>query len=266
MLRIATSGCVGICSVSENVTAHFAPAVRSSPSSEDICGRLRRIRIAWPFSSGSRLTSDMIDPPWLRIGSISSGSTESNTSHAVSARRNNAAGVAVAKKNIRRRPSLSRLALTEAPLSAALACGSGSGAARVMFGGACAAAGGISFDGGAGIGVSGAGDSIGASMGLISIFACCAKLSDTGGAISPDCCDAGRGLAGFSDAPGAIAAAAPETGAAGAGAADSGAADAGATDAGACEASGVGEASAGGFSACWKADGFSPCWKATSIM
>ena len=41
---------------------------------------------------------------------------ESNTSHTVSARRNNAAGVAAAKENIRCRPSLSRLALTEAGL------------------------------------------------------------------------------------------------------------------------------------------------------
>src|SRR5258705_12256725 len=61
----------------------------------------------------------MIEPPWLRIGSISSGFGESNTSHTVSARRKNAAGVAVAKENIRCRPSLSRLALTGAALSAA---------------------------------------------------------------------------------------------------------------------------------------------------
>ena len=42
---------------------------------------------------------------------------ESNTSHTVSARRNSAAGVAVAKENVTRSPSLSRLASTEASLS-----------------------------------------------------------------------------------------------------------------------------------------------------
>ena len=52
-------------------------------------------------------------PPLLRIGSISIGFMESNTSHTVSARRNSAAGVAAAKANVRRRPSLSRLALTD---------------------------------------------------------------------------------------------------------------------------------------------------------
>ena len=190
--------------------------------------------------------------PWLRIGSISSGFSESNTSHTVSARRNNAAGVAVAKENISRRPSLSRLALTGVALSAALACGGGSGAASVMFGGACAAGAGISFDGGAAIVVS----SVCTSTGLTSIFACCAKLSGAGGAISPDCCDAG-GSAGFSDARGAGAAGAPDTGAADAGAAGAGAPDAGAADAGACEASGAGDATAEAFSA---------RWKATSIM
>jgi hypothetical protein len=183
----------------------------------------------------------MIDAPWLRIGSISSGFRESKTSHTVSARRNNAAGVAVAKENIRRRPSLSRLALTGAALSAALACGGGSGAARVVLGGA--AAGGISFDGGAGIDIS----SVCTSTGLSSIFACCA-LSDAGGAISPDCRDAGGASAGFSDAPGAVGA-----GAVAAGEADTGADDAGATGAGACEASGAGGSSAEAFSACWKA-------------
>src|SRR5258705_10461655 len=144
----------------------------------------------------------MIEPPWLRIGSISSGFGESNTSHTVSARRKNAAGVAVAKENISRRPSLSRLALTGAALSAALACGGGSGAASVMFGGACAAGAGISFVGGAAIVVS----SVCTSTGLTSILACCAKLSGAGGAISPDCCDGGDASAGFSDARGAGAA------------------------------------------------------------
>ena len=182
--------------------------------------------------------------PWLRIGSISSGFRESNTNHTVSARRNNAAGVAVAKENISRRPSLSRLALTRAASSAALACGGGSGAASVMFAGACAAGAGISFDGGAAIVVS----SVCTSTGLTSIFACCAKLSGAGGAISPDCCDAG----GASDARGTGAAGAPDTGAA-----DAGVTGAGAAGAGACEASGAGDASA---------DAFSARWKATSIM
>src|SRR5258708_29599840 len=92
----------------------------------------------------------MIEPPRLRIGSISSGFGESNTSHTVSARRKNAAGVAVAKENIRRRPSLSRLALTGAALSAALACGGGPGAAAVRPGGARAGASGLLFYRGAG--------------------------------------------------------------------------------------------------------------------
>ncbi len=132
--------------------------------------------------------------------------------------------MAVAKENIRCRPSLSRLALTEAALSTALACG-GSGAARVGFGRACAAAGGISFDGGAGVDISSVCTS------TISIFACCATLSDAGGAISPDCCDAGGGSAGFSDARGAGAAGASDTGAADTGVTGVGAADAGAADA-----------------------------------
>ena len=156
--------------------------------------------------------------------------------------------MAVAKENISRRPSLSCLALTGAALSAALACGDGSGAASVMFGGACAAGAGISFDGGAAIVVS----SVCTSTGLTSIFACCAKLSGAGGAISPDCCDAGGASAGFSDARGAGAAGAPDTGAA-----DAGVTGAGAAGAGACEASGAGDASAEAFSA---------RWKATSIM
>src|SRR5712672_2407811 len=102
------------------------------------------MRIAWPLSSGNWLTSEMIDPPLLRIGSISIGRVESNTSHTVSARRNSAAGVVSAKENITRRPSLSRLALTQAVLSAApFACGGpiacdglvagGGSVARVIF-------------------------------------------------------------------------------------------------------------------------------------
>src|SRR3979490_2176562 len=113
------------------------------------------MRIAWPFSSGNWLTSAMIDPPLLRICPISIGLVVSNTSHTVSARRNNAAGVAAAKENVRRRPSLSRLALTEVALSAAWAAGGGSDAARVIFGGPSAAGAAISFGVRAGIGISG---------------------------------------------------------------------------------------------------------------
>ena len=72
--------------------------------------------MACPFSSGSRLTSPMMDPPLARIGSTSIGAVWSNTSHTVSARRNSAAGVGAAKVNVMRRASLSRLASTEAAL------------------------------------------------------------------------------------------------------------------------------------------------------
>src|SRR6202011_2902345 len=100
-----------------------------------------RIRIACPVSSGKRLTSAMIEPPWLRIGSISTGLVESNTSHTVSARRNKAAGVAAEKEKLRVRPSLPRLASTAAPPSPAPIVGRG----RVSAGGADAA--GIGFGG-----------------------------------------------------------------------------------------------------------------------
>ena len=62
MLRIATSGCVGVCIVSAKVSVQLAPPAWSSPVSEGICGRLRRMRIACPLSSGNRLTSAMIEP------------------------------------------------------------------------------------------------------------------------------------------------------------------------------------------------------------
>jgi hypothetical protein len=93
MFRVATSGCVGVCIVSANVTVQLEPAGRSSPVSDGICGRLRRMRIACPLSSGIELTSAMREPPLLRIGSASIGFVVSNTSHTVSARRNSAAGV-----------------------------------------------------------------------------------------------------------------------------------------------------------------------------
>ena len=49
------------------------PPVRPSLSSDGICGRLRRMRMAWPFSSGNRLTSPMMAPPLARIASTSIG-------------------------------------------------------------------------------------------------------------------------------------------------------------------------------------------------
>src|SRR5882757_1803846 len=163
----------------------------------------------------------MIAPPLLRIGSMSKGFKESNTSHTVSARRNNAAGVAVAKENFRRRPSLSRMATTGAAPSPAFVSGGGSDAATATFGGASAAGAVVSLAGRAGIGGSGAGDSFGAASGLISILACSAISSDVGRA-----------------------------GTAVAGAAVAGAAVAGAAVAGACEASATNDGNAAGFSVC----------------
>ena len=121
------------------------------------------MRIACPLSSGNRLTSAMTDPPLLRIGSTSIGSAESNTSHTVSARRNNAAGVAAAKENVRFRPSLVRVAPATAAPSPAPAAGGGlvsacgSGAAAVIFCGISTAAAGISFAEGSGFGCLGGG-------------------------------------------------------------------------------------------------------------
>src|SRR6202011_1337034 len=108
--------------------------------------------------------------------------------------------------NIRRRPPLSRLALTVAGLSAVLPAGGGSGGARGILGGGSATGGGISSDGRAGVGTSGAGDGFGAGSGLLSPFDCCAALSDAAGANSPDCRDAGGASSGFSDAPGSVGA------------------------------------------------------------
>src|SRR6202035_5465053 len=191
----------------------------------------------------------MIDPPLLRIGSISIGLLESNTSHTVSARRNNAAGVGAAKSNIRRRAAPSRRALTEAALSAAAtaggeltacggvtACGGlaagggstaggGSDAERLIFAGTSAAGVGISFGAASGFGASGTGGSFAAASGLISMLACSAIISDVGGTISPGCREGDAASACFSEAAGAVA-----TGAAGVGPAD----------AAACEASAAG--------------------------
>ena len=73
MLRITVSGSGGACIVSAKVSVQFVPSARPSLVSEGICGRLRRMRIACPFSSGSRLTSAMMAPPLARIGSTSIG-------------------------------------------------------------------------------------------------------------------------------------------------------------------------------------------------
>src|SRR5450631_323791 len=197
----------------------------------------------------------MTAPALLRIGSTSIGFVESNTSQTVSARRNNAAGVAVAKVNFRRRPSLSRWASTEAAPSPAFASGAGaggggSGAATAIFGstsvagvftgtGASATGAAISFDGGTGAAISGAGDGFGADPGLISMLACSAKVSEVGGTIPPAFHNGEVSLAGFSAAEGAAAAGAAAIGA------------------GACDASAAGNRTV---------DGFSVCWKPTSIM
>src|SRR5829696_10548506 len=83
----------------------------------------------------------MMAPPLARIGSISIGLAWSNTSHTVSARRNSAAGVGVAKENVTRTPSLSRLASTVAVLSLASLSGAGLDVAgAVPFGGTAGAA------------------------------------------------------------------------------------------------------------------------------
>src|SRR5258708_21456256 len=93
------------------------------------------MRTACPLSSGIELTSARTEPPLLRIGSTSIGFVVSNTSHTVSARRNRAAGVTVVNAKVRRRPSLSRLALTLAALPPVLAADDASDAAGDIFGG-----------------------------------------------------------------------------------------------------------------------------------
>src|SRR5260370_27533478 len=169
----------------------------------------------------------MTAPPLLRIGSTSIGFIESNTSHTVSARRNSAAGVAVAKENFRRRPSLSRGASTGAAPSPAFASGGGSGAATAIFGatsamgvfaGTSAAGAAISFAGRAGAAVSGAGDAFGADPGLISMLACSAMVSEVGGVIPPIFHNGDVSLADLSGAAGAAATGAAGTGATRAGA------------------------------------------------
>ena len=76
-------------------------------------------------------------------------------------------------------------------IAGTLASAGGSDAVGVIFGGVSAAGAGIGFAAGSGFGVSGAGVVFGGSSGLISIFACCANVSEAGGAIWLDGCDAG---------------------------------------------------------------------------
>src|SRR3981189_929598 len=163
------------------------------------------MRIACPLSSGNWLTSAMTAPPLLRIGSISIGFTESNTSQTASARGNKAPGGASAKENFRGRPSPSRVATTEAAPSPAFVAGAGSDAATAVFGGGSITTvlGGSSVAaaivscvhgsvveasgvGGGGAGAAEADDMLGAVSDLISILACSAMVSDVGGAIPPD--------------------------------------------------------------------------------
>src|SRR5271169_2689844 len=123
------------------------------------------------------------------MGSTLIGFVESNISHSVSARRNNAAGVAAGNEKIRCRPSPSRLTLTLAGFASGLLSGGGAGAAGAaigifdgasaaaatgifgsasaaaaggIFGGASTAAAGNSLAGGAGICASGSAASFGA--------------------------------------------------------------------------------------------------------
>src|SRR5579864_8138070 len=76
-----------------------------------------------------RLTSPTMAPPLARIGSRSTGCLQSNTSQTVSPRRNDAAGVALAKVKVMRRPSESLIASTLAggPLSALSSAGASLG-------------------------------------------------------------------------------------------------------------------------------------------
>src|SRR5580700_6009307 len=99
----------------------------------------------------------MIVPLLERIGSRSSGLAASNTSQTVSPRRNEAAGVADAKENVRRRPSLSLIASTlpASPVIDAFAAASGAFiAASAPAPGGGVFNGGGAADGGSALGVS----------------------------------------------------------------------------------------------------------------
>ena len=158
------------------------------------------MRTASPWSSGSRLASATMEPSLPRIGATSSGVVESNTSQTVSARRNNAAGVAVAKENVRCRPSLSRSAPNRGRRCRRTLLRPAAATPRIL-GGVCAGTSGVSPTG-AGFGVSGsvacgAGDGCGAASGLMARSAVLAIFSGGGGAASPDFCGTGRFPAGF---------------------------------------------------------------------
>ncbi|MGY3193353.1 hypothetical protein ACVIWU_002719 [Bradyrhizobium sp. USDA 4509] len=144
MLRTTVSGNGGFCTRSAKVSVQLTPRERSSLSSDGICGRLRRKRTAWPFSSAIRLTSDISEPALARTGSTSIASAVSNTIQTVSARRNSAAGVAPGNENVTRKPSLSRWASTAGlpPARASAAGGDGAAAASgASIAGAAATAG-----------------------------------------------------------------------------------------------------------------------------
>jgi hypothetical protein len=107
--------------------------------------------------------------------------------------------------------------------------GGGAVATGADFGGASATTAGAGFGASLAGGGSDAGATFAAWSGLISMLACCAKVSEVSGTIGPKRWNAGAS-AGLADAAGA---------------------------AGACEASAAGDRDAGGLS---------DCWKATSIM
>ena len=100
-----------------------------------------------------------------------------------------------------------------APIAGGPVEAGGSDADRVIFGGASAAGAGICLAAGSAFGASG--DIFGGPSGLISILACCAKVSEVSGAISGDGCDGTGSWAGVSEIAGGFAEAAAEAGAAG---------------------------------------------------
>src|ERR1700743_2696465 len=136
MLRTTDKGFVGVSIASEKVSVQFGSPLRSSLVSDGICGRFNRIRIAWPLSNGTCFTWAMTAPPLFGIDVTSIGFLESTPSHTVSERRNKAAGVVAAKRNVRCSPSLSRKAFTEGIPSAGGVWGADSDMAGGGFGGA----------------------------------------------------------------------------------------------------------------------------------
>ena len=191
------------------------------------------MRIACPLSSANTLTSDMIEPPLLRIGSTSIGLAESNTSQTASARRNSAAGVGAANENVRFRPSLVRMAATTGRAGSPAVLGREpawprpraprrgrhfrrrlgqrrrafpllpppASAVRTLRSSLGASAcfgrfGASDFDA-SDFGGSETGDVAGAVSGLISILASLANVSEVGGTIGAACCGGAGGSASF---------------------------------------------------------------------